>query len=181
MRCGAVEGWLLCFLSRPFHSQPPPTPNPKQAALLMAKMRSPPAQWQTFAVLLFNFCGFNKENLSFLLFLFTVLLSVLFNNGSHVVSEDEEGRRNRLETTVAGRGLKEGRREKCGADKLILFRDRKEASITKQPNPFQRGRKGAQKEQSEEGEKVREEETEEWHNKGARKRKKKEASCSMSN
>lgn len=39
-----------------------------------------------------NFCGFNKKNLSFLLFLLTVLLSVLFNNSSPVVSEDEEGR-----------------------------------------------------------------------------------------
>lgn len=83
-----------------------------------------------------------------------MLLSVLFNNGSHVVSEDEEGQRNRPETRVAGWGLKEGRREKCRADKLILLCDRKKASIAKQPNLFQCGRKSAQKEQSEEGGKV---------------------------
>ena len=62
-----------------------------------------------------------------------MLLSVLFNNSSPVVSKDEEGQRKRRREGEGGRkggeagGLREGKREKCRVDKLILFCDKKES------------------------------------------------------
>ena len=81
-----------------------------------------------FFYVLSNFCGFNKKNLSFLLFPLTVL-SVLFNSSSPVVSEDEKGQRMKAEEGRAVCGLRERRREKCRVDKLILFCDKQKANI----------------------------------------------------
>lgn len=52
-----------------------------------------------------NVGGFNKKNLSFLLFLLTVLPSVLSNNSSPVVSADEEGHRKRARGAGKRAGL----------------------------------------------------------------------------
>lgn len=55
-----------------------------------------------------------KKNLSFLLFLLIVLLSVLFNNSSPVVSEEGRVKRARREARLVIEGEKERERELGG-------------------------------------------------------------------
>lgn len=67
-----------------------------------------------------------KKNLSFLLFLLIVLLSVLFNNSSPVVSEEGRVKRARREARLVIEGEKE-RERGSWVDKLVLFCDKKES------------------------------------------------------
>lgn len=106
-----------------------------------------------------------------------MLLSVLFNNSSPVVSADEEDQRK------TGEGGREGGREKCGVDKLILFCDKKKARIT-QHSMWWEGRTEGTEERRMEGR----QKLSKGKNKGmteqrnARtKKKRKEASCGLGN
>lgn len=70
-----------------------------------------------------------KKNLSFLLFLLIVLLSVLFNNSSPVVSEEGRVKRARREARLVIEGEKEG--ERAGWINWFYFVTKKKAGIMK--------------------------------------------------